>query len=208
MLHRINPHIHLEALEETFSTQNAISLIARHDLVLDCTDNVMARYLISDAAVMNGVQVVSGAGQGLEGQLVVLHKDLEPGCSASGYSQSQRKEKAIKDHKSRGPCYRCLFPRAPRPEDVADCEDGGVLGCVTGLVGTMQATEAIKLLVGMSEEGESNMSDTLFGSFRFSEIEETRRRATSYDSSIALQLSTFSNGENSIAKNGNLSSLW
>lgn len=152
---RINPHIHLEVVEETFSIQNAILLIARHDVVLDCTDNVMTRYLISDAAVLNGVQVVSGAGQGLEGQLVVLHKDLEPGSSASGYSR--RKRKATVEHKSRGPCYRCLFPRAPRPEDVTDCEDGGVLGCVTGLVGTMQATEAIKLLVGMSEEGKFEM---------------------------------------------------
>jgi molybdopterin/thiamine biosynthesis adenylyltransferase len=130
--------------------QNAITLISQHDIVLDCTDNVLARYLISDAAVMCGVQVVSGAGQGLEGQLVVLHKDLNKNAHASGYSQRKSKSES---KIARGPCYRCLFPKAPRPEDVTDCEDGGVLGGVTGLVGTMQAVEGIKLLVGMSEEG-------------------------------------------------------
>jgi rhodanese-related sulfurtransferase len=99
---------------------------------------------------MSGVQVVSGAGQGLEGQLLVLHKDLDSGASASGYWQ----QKTVGTKGRRGPCYRCLFPKAPRPEDVTDCEDGGVLGGVTGLVGTMQAVEVIKLLVGMSDEEE------------------------------------------------------
>ncbi|UZJ57266.1 hypothetical protein CBS101457_006586 [Exobasidium rhododendri] len=143
----INPHIRLEAIQEMLSVDNAVALIARHDIVLDCTDNVLTRYLISDAAVMCGVQVVSGAGQGLEGQLVVLHKNLSPHASASGHSIRPRKGKG-----KRGPCYRCLFPKAPRPEDVTDCEDGGVLGGVTGVVGTMQAVEAVKLLVGMSDE--------------------------------------------------------
>lgn len=150
-MNSINPHIRLEALEELFTVHNAVSLISKHDVVMDCTDNVLARYLISDAAVMCDVQVVSGAGQGLEGQLVVLHKDLSSNASASGLSQNKNRCKTKK-----GPCYRCLFPKAPRPEDVTDCEDGGVLGGVTGLVGTMQAVEAIKLLVGMSEEGESH----------------------------------------------------
>lgn len=148
--YRLNPHIRLEAIEELFTVHNAVSLVGKHDVVLDCTDNVLARYLISDAAVLSGVQVVSGAGQGLEGQLVVLHKNLDSDASALGYSQDE----TVKMKGRRGPCYRCLFPKAPRPEDVTDCEDGGVLGGVTGLVGTMQAVEAIKLLVGMSDEDE------------------------------------------------------
>jgi molybdopterin/thiamine biosynthesis adenylyltransferase len=135
-----------------FSAQSAVELIARHDIVLDCTDNVLTRYLISDAAVLNGVQVVSGAGQGLEGQLVVLHKDLSKDGHASGYATRRGKSRG-----KRGPCYRCLFPKAPRPEDVTDCEDGGVLGGVTGIVGTLQAVEAIKLLTGMSDEGEGTL---------------------------------------------------
>lgn len=128
--------------------------MSRHDLVLDCTDNVLTRYLISDAAVMCGIEVVSGAAQGLAGQLIVLHKDLTPETYAA--EVSQRKTKNTK----RGPCYRCLFPKAPRPEDVTDCEDGGVLGGVTGLVGNMQALEAVKLLVGIKDDGRNSLLKT------------------------------------------------
>lgn len=146
----INPHIHLNPIEDSLAVTNAVALIKQHDLVLDCTDNVLTRYLISDAAVQCGRQVVSGAAQGLDGQLVTLHKDLTPGARASGLSATE----ASGEKRPRGPCYRCLFPKAPRPEDVTDCEDGGVLGTVTGLVGTMQALEAIKLLVGLGDEDE------------------------------------------------------
>lgn len=90
----------------------------------------MTRYLISDAAVLAGKQVVSGAAQGYDGQLVVLHKD---------------------EGEKRGPCYRCLFPEAPRPEHTQSCDDGGVLGTVTGLIGTLQAIETIKLLTHVGE---------------------------------------------------------
>lgn len=145
----INPHAHVEPVCEPFTATNALVLVQSHDLVLDCTDNPLTRYLISDAAVLADKMVVSGAAQGIEGQLMVLHKHL------------------IQDHlsdtsvsASRGPCYRCLFPVAPRPEDVTDCEDGGVLGTTTGLIGTLQANEAIKLLTGMglAEEAEEARS--------------------------------------------------
>lgn len=96
----------------------------------------MTRYLVSDAAVLAGKQVVSGAAQGYDGQLVVLHKD----CGAL-----------------RGPCYRCLFPQAPRPQHTQSCDDGGVLGCVTGLIGTLQALNAIKLITGVGESTEPTM---------------------------------------------------
>lgn len=132
-------------------------LISRHDLVLDCTDNVLTRYLISDAAVLCGVQVVSGAAQGLDGQLVVLHKDLtlHTGVASMDVSSYEKHKGATAaTARPRGPCYRCLYPKAPRPEDVTDCEDGGVLGGVTGLVGTMQALEAVKLLAGLGNEDE------------------------------------------------------
>lgn len=119
----------------------------------------MTRYLISDAAVMCGVQVVSGAGQGYEGQLIVLHKDLtlqtnDPRRSVSSIKGKEKEE--------RGPCYRCLFPKAPRPEDVTDCEDGGVFGGVTGLVGTMQAVQTVKLLTGLGDEGEMALLGLFF----------------------------------------------
>lgn len=127
---QLNPHVRVEAVTEALTTSNAVQLVGAHDLVLDCTDNPLTRYLINDAAVLTGKTVVSGAAQGTEGQLVVLNKSL--GISGQ-----------------RGPCFRCLFPHAPRPQDVTDCEDGGVLGTTTALVGTLQANETIKLLTGM-----------------------------------------------------------
>lgn len=142
--------------KDGLSSVNALELVASHDLVLDCTDNPLTRYLISDAAVMADVQVVSGAAQGYEGQLLVLHKILSPSNPASAQprqqQQQQRQEEDGNEPKiQRGPCYRCLFPQAPRPEEVTDCEDGGVLGGVTGLVGTMQALEAVKILARIGE---------------------------------------------------------
>lgn len=121
----------MDTVDEALSVRNAPDLFRTHDVVLDCTDNALTRYLISDAAVLADREVVSGAAQGTDGQLVVLNRRL---------SDTER-----------GPCYRCLFPRAPQPEHVQSCDDGGVLGGVTGLIGTMQALETIKLLTGVSE---------------------------------------------------------
>ncbi|WFD30145.1 hypothetical protein MSPP1_001162 [Malassezia sp. CBS 17886] len=125
----LNPHVEVAPVRDAVTAQNVRGLVRAHDVVLDCTDNVMTRYLLSDAAVLCGTPVVSAAAQGLEGHITVLHKDLGDGC--------------------RGPCYRCLFPSAPRPEHTTSCDDGGILGVVTGLVGTMQAAETIKLLAHM-----------------------------------------------------------
>lgn len=123
--------MHVEPIDESFSPANAYELAKAHDIVLDCTDRVMTRYLVSDAGVLAGKPIVSGAAQGYEGQIVVLHRDLGNG--------------------ERGPCYRCLFPQSPRPEHTQSCDDGGVLGCITGLIGTWQALEAIKVLTGIGE---------------------------------------------------------
>ncbi|PWN33805.1 uncharacterized protein FA14DRAFT_124304 [Meira miltonrushii] len=142
----INPFVHVEPVQTSLSVENAVPLIKTHDIVLDCTDNVLTRYLISDAAVKCGRQVVSGAAQGFDGQLVVLHKDLRPA-----------------EPVPRGPCYRCLFPKAPKPEEVTDCEDGGVLGTITGLVGTMQAFETIKLLTGIGDDDEDDKGRPIVG---------------------------------------------
>lgn len=91
----------------------------------------MTRYLVSDVGVLTGRPVVSGAAQGYDGQLIVLHRELGDG--------------------RRGPCFRCLFPKSPRPEHTQSCDDGGILGAVTGLVGTWQALETIKLLTGLGD---------------------------------------------------------
>ncbi|KAE8257681.1 hypothetical protein A4X13_0g2196 [Tilletia indica] len=133
---RINPHVQVHPIFESFSASNALELVSHADIVLDCTDNPLTRYLISDAAVLAGKPVVSGAAQGVDGQIVVLNKALDDNPNTT----------------NRGPCYRCLFPKAPRPEEVQNCSDGGVLGVITGLVGTLQALEAIKLLAKLGED--------------------------------------------------------
>ncbi|KAJ9479036.1 Adenylyltransferase and sulfurtransferase UBA4 [Pseudozyma hubeiensis] len=141
---QINPYIKAVPVSEAISAANARQMMRGHDLVLDCTDNPLTRYLISDAAVLEGVQVVSGAAQGYDGQLVVLHKRIK--------AEFADPKATATSGVHRGPCYRCLFPKAPRPDEVTNCEDGGVLGGVTGLVGTMQALEAVKILAGIGED--------------------------------------------------------
>lgn len=125
----INPFVHVNAVREAFTVDNALPLVRDHDVVLDCTDNPLTRYLTNDAAVIAGKPLVSGAGQGYEGQLIVFDRDSDS-----------------------SPCYRCLFPVAPRPSEVKDCAETGVLGIVTGLVGTLQATEAIKLITRLNAD--------------------------------------------------------
>jgi len=93
-----------------------------YDLVLDCTDNPSTRYLISDTSRALGIPLISGAAMRYDGQLCTYN-----------YGDS-------------GPCYRCVFPMPPKPESVSTCEDVGVLGVATGVIGTLQAMEAIKVL--------------------------------------------------------------
>lgn len=100
--------------------------MSAYDLVLDCTDNPSTRYLISDCSRALGIPLVSGAAMRYDGQLCTYN-----------YGDS-------------GPCYRCVFPTPPKPGNVGTCEDVGVLGVVTGVVGTLQAMEAIKLLTELN----------------------------------------------------------
>ncbi len=109
---QINPYIKALPIAEAISAANARQLMHGQDLVLDCTDNPLTRYLISDAAVLEGVQVVSGAAQGYDGQLVVLHKRIKAEFAGPKVSA------AASAGDVRGPCYRCLFPKAPRPDEV------------------------------------------------------------------------------------------
>ncbi|CAO1638575.1 unnamed protein product [Sympodiomycopsis kandeliae] len=125
---KLNPHVKINAVQEQFTVDNGASLVSSHDVVLDCTDNPLTRYLINDIAVLYDKMVISGAGQGYEGQLVILN------------------------YNNLGPCYRCLFPIAPKPSEVKDCAESGVLGTITGIVGTLQANECIKLLTSINSE--------------------------------------------------------
>lgn len=119
--------IHVTSINST----NAISLLSSYDVILDCSDNPPTRYLLSDTAVYLNKPLVSGAAQKLDGQLCTYNMDLG------------------KDN-GRGPCYRCLFPKPVAPEMAGTCSETGILGAVTGIIGTLQALEAIKIITGLN----------------------------------------------------------
>jgi len=122
----VNPFVELTTYEVALTSANALDIIREYDLVVDGTDNFPTRYLVNDACVILGKPNVYGSIYRFEGQASVF---------------------ATKD----GPCYRCLFPEPPPPGMVPSCAEGGVLGVLPGLVGTIQATEAIKLILGIGE---------------------------------------------------------
>ncbi|KDN53421.1 hypothetical protein K437DRAFT_253119 [Tilletiaria anomala UBC 951] len=166
---QINPHINVDPLVEPLSPANALQLVQGHDIVLDCTDNPLTRYLLNDAAVLADRMLVSAAAQGYEGQLGVWNRWLDPREEVVPSHQLADKGKAgepsLEEQRTggastrsrrlthpRGPCYRCIFPVAPSPQHVTDCADSGVLGVITGLVGTLQATEAVRLIARIGDE--------------------------------------------------------
>ena len=122
----INPHVIVETHDMRLTSANALDLLNRYDLTIDGTDNFPTRYLINDASVLLGKPYVYGAVIRFEGQASVF--------GAPG-----------------GPCYRCLFREPPPPELVPSCADGGVLGVLPGLIGMIQATEALKIMLGIGD---------------------------------------------------------
>jgi len=122
----LNPEVKLQTHAFALSSDNALPLFAQYDLVLDGTDTFATRYLINDACVLTGIPNVSASVFRFEGQLSVF---------------------AAKD----GPCYRCLYPEPPAPGLAPSCGEGGVLGVVPGVVGTLQATEALKVVAGVGQ---------------------------------------------------------
>ncbi len=122
----LNPHVAVELHAARLDRGNALSLVGAHDLVLDGTDNFATRYLVNDACVLAGRPNVNASISRFDGQASVF---------------------ATAD----GPCYRCLHPEPPPPGLVPSCAEGGVLGVLPGLLGTIQATEALKLLLGVGE---------------------------------------------------------
>ncbi|MGH7655735.1 MAG: molybdopterin-synthase adenylyltransferase MoeB [Gemmatimonadaceae bacterium] len=139
----VNPHVELTTYKTALTSQNALGIIGQYDLVVDGTDNFPTRYLVNDACVMLGKPNVYGSVFRFEGQ-------------ASVFSAND------------GPCYRCLFPEPPPPGMVPNCAEGGVLGVLPGLVGMIQATEAVKLIVGIGEPlvGRLLLIDALGAQFR------------------------------------------
>lgn len=142
-LHDINPHVRLEMHEARLTSANALEIIGQYDIVVDGTDNFATRYLTNDACVLLAKPNVYGSIFRFDGQASVF---------------------ATAD----GPCYRCLYPTPPPPGMVPSCAEGGVLGVLPGLVGTIQATETIKLILGLGETlaGRLLMIDALSMQFR------------------------------------------
>jgi len=122
----INPHIQVDTYEVALSSENALELFKPYDVILDGTDNFPTRYLTNDACVLLGKPNAYGSIFRFEGQASVF---------------------STKD----GPCYRCLYPEPPPPGLVPSCAEGGVLGVLPGVIGVIQATEAIKLITGIGE---------------------------------------------------------
>ncbi|GAB78283.1 adenylyltransferase and sulfurtransferase [Austwickia chelonae] len=122
----LNPHVRVETHPARLTAHVAEQLLRSYDVVVDATDNFPTRYLLADAAVLTGTPLVWGAISRFDGQVSVWW----PG---------------------RGPCYRCVFPEPPAPGLVPSCAEGGVLGVLPGVVGTLQATEVIKILLDIGE---------------------------------------------------------
>jgi len=122
----LNPDIQVDAYNEPFTAANAMRIAQNYDLLIDCTDNFATRYLTNDVCVLLGKPNVYGSIFRFDGQLSVFDA-------------------------RQGPCYRCLFPEPPPPGLVPSCAEGGVLGVLPGTIGTLQATEALKVLLGIGD---------------------------------------------------------
>src|SRR6516164_8568384 len=139
----INPEVQIDLYETRLTSANALSLFAPYDIIIDGTDNFPTRYLVNDACVLLDKPNVYGSIFRFDGQASVFWPP-------------------------HGPCYRCLYPEPPPPGEVPSCAEGGVLGILPGLIGCIQATEAVKLILGKGEPliGRLLLYDALAMSFR------------------------------------------
>ncbi|KAJ6812293.1 adenylyltransferase and sulfurtransferase MOCS3-2 [Iris pallida] len=145
--HAINSSIKIVEHREALRAANALDIVSKYDIVVDATDNLPSRYMISDCCVLLNKPLISGAALGLEGQLTVYHHND-------------------------GPCYRCLFPTPPPTAACQRCSDSGVLGVVPGVIGCLQALEAIKVASSIGEplSGRMLLLDALSSRIRIVKI--------------------------------------
>jgi sulfur-carrier protein adenylyltransferase/sulfurtransferase len=125
-IHGINPEVIVKKYGVRLTSENVLDVITGYDVIVDGTDNFPTRYLLNDASLVAGIPVVHGSIYQFEGSVTVY-----------------------KPHD--GPCYRCQYPEPPPPELAPSCAEGGVLGVLPGVIGTLQATEAVKLILGIGE---------------------------------------------------------
>ena len=139
----INPNVQVDTYETRFTSENAMKIAKPYDIVIDGTDNFPTRYLVNDVSVLLGKPNVYGSIYRFEGQASVFWAE-------------------------KGPCYRCLYPEPPPPGLVPSCAEGGVLGVLPGIIGVIQANEAVKLILGIGEPliGRLLLYDALGMSFR------------------------------------------
>jgi sulfur-carrier protein adenylyltransferase/sulfurtransferase len=142
-LRDLNPDIQIDTFETHLSSENALDILNDYDIIVDGTDNFPTRYLVNDASVLLGKPNVYGSIFRFEGQITIF--------GAPG-----------------GPCYRCLYPEPPPPGLVPSCAEGGVLGVLPGIVGTIQAAETLKLIIGKGQPliGRLLLFDALAMKFR------------------------------------------
>ena len=148
-LHSLNPHVEVQTFESALTSANALQLFRDFDVIVDGTDNFPTRYLVNDACVLTGKPNAYGSIFRFEGQAAVF------------WAQH-------------GPCYRCLYPEPPPPGLVPSCAEGGVLGVLPGIIGSIQAMETIKLVLGVGEPliGRLVLFDALKLQFRELKLEK------------------------------------
>ncbi len=141
---QLNPDVEVISHHTQLTSQNALDIISQYDIVINGSDNFPTRYLVNDACVLLGKKLVDASIFRFEGQVTVYD-------AANG-----------------GPCYRCLYPDPPPPGEVPSCAEGGVLGVLPGIIGSLQATEAIKLILDRGDPlvGRLLLYDALDGEFR------------------------------------------
>jgi sulfur-carrier protein adenylyltransferase/sulfurtransferase len=157
-LSSLSPYVKIETHQCFLNTENAMGIISNYDLVIDGSDNLPTRYLVNDACVLLNKTLIYGAIFQFEGQVSVFNQLLNDG--------------------TRGPNYRDLFPQPPPPEMVPSCSEGGVLGVLPGIIGSMQANEAIKVLAGIGTtlSGRLLLFDALDFSTRYLKIKTDPNR--------------------------------
>ncbi len=131
-LSRLNPDIRIDVYPERFTNKNAFNILRNYDVIVDATDNISSRYMINDACVLMNKPVIYGAISKFEGHLAVFN-------AVSG------------NHQKRTANYRDLFPGMPKEGDIPSCEEAGVMGILPGIIGSMQANEALKLISGIGQ---------------------------------------------------------
>uniref|UniRef100_UPI0040485530 molybdopterin-synthase adenylyltransferase MoeB n=1 Tax=Roseivirga sp. TaxID=1964215 RepID=UPI0040485530 len=169
-INQLNPNVKVQVFETTISAANAMEIISTFDLVVDGSDNLPTRYLVNDACVLLNKPLVYAAIFRYEGQVSVFNQ-----LQADG---------------SRGPNYRDLFPTPPPPHMVPSCNEGGVFGALAGIIGAMQANEAIKLLAGLGETltGRLLIYDSLDFTTRFLNIKKNPNNPISGENPSITQL--------------------